>query len=81
LSLAVKGGAGELVAAHHPQNSPVEGEYIRTIPVLANASQPVDITIEPANSTQMKFPLDKSPETQRRNVFATPSALGPLHLK
>jgi hypothetical protein len=48
---------------------------------LANASRPQGQAFLPAILPQMKFPLHDSPETQRRNVFATPSALGPIHLK
>src|SRR5262249_25046674 len=59
----------------------VECDYIGTISVLANASWFRLTHSEPARVSLAIFSLQESPETQRRKVVATPSAMGPRHLK
>jgi hypothetical protein len=49
--------AAEFVAARRRQNGPMEGEYIRAIPVLANASRRMGRAFFPARLAPQEFPL------------------------
>jgi hypothetical protein len=59
----------------------IEGEYIGTISVLANANRPGGAGSEAAIIPCSRFASEESPEAQRGKVVATPSAVGRLHLK